>query len=317
MLPWLITAVALYIAFRDVNWDILVDHLGDGDPLFLGGAALLTCASYLMRGRRWQFLFPERLMHFGASFNVLILGFFMNNVLPARAGEFVRAHMGAKVAGVKRTLVLATVASERLADGLMLSGLFILFALGRGSYELSTKMLYVAAFFGMVAIGVIVTLVFRAPIFNLISRLNTRINSRVSNYTFDRVQVFINGLEPLFSPAKVPTLALWSIAIWLVELCVYIFITRAFDAQLPLSYCVLFLVAVNFSSLIPAAPGGIGVIEAIASAVLISVGVPREQALTMVIVQHVIQYLVVGIPGAMLMVNWKKQLKALKSDDDE
>ena len=58
-----------------------------------------------------------------------------------------------------------------------------------------------------------------------------------------------------------------------------------------IEFFVIFLVTVNFSSLIPAAPGGIGVIEAVTKAVLVSVGVDPELALALVITQHVMQYL--------------------------
>ena len=74
-------------------------------------------------------------------------------------------------------------------------------------------------------------------------------------------------------------------------------------------FYVLFMVAVNFSSLIPAAPGGIGVIEAVVKTVLVSVGIDAELALAMVITQHIMQYLVVGIPGAAIMMTWRDKLQ--------
>jgi uncharacterized membrane protein YbhN (UPF0104 family) len=83
----------------------------------------------------------------------------------------------------------------------------------------------------------------------------------------------------------------------------------AFGGSITLSGTVLFLVAVNFSSLIPAAPGGFGVIELIAKSVLVSAGVASpELALSMVLAQHVIQYAVIGIPGAFLLSNLRSQL---------
>ena len=72
------------------------------------------------------------------------------------------------------------------------------------------------------------------------------------------------------------------------------------------------MVAVNFSSLIPSAPGGIGVIEAVASAALVSIGVPRELALVMVLTQHVIQYIVVCIPGAIMTLSWRARLEKMR-----
>jgi len=57
------------------------------------------------------------------------------------------------------------------------------------------------------------------------------------------------------------------------------------------------------------------VIEAVTSAVLVSLGVEREHALTMVIAQHVTQYLVVGIPGALIMFNWKNTIQQIRSGE--
>lgn len=317
ILPWIITLAALYYAFQGVDWKVLASHIGNAKPLWIGTAGLLTCISYALRSRRWQFLFPKRILDYTTALRVLLLGFFMNNILPARTGEFVRAHLGAKATGETRTLVLATIASERLVDGFTLSIFFVIFALGVGSHELSQNLLYVAIFFAGATIAVLITLTQRARVFTLADRLSQKFTSKASNYTFNRLQVFIDGLTPLATKKSVIIISLWSLLVWGIELLVYFSITRAFSADVSLPICVLFLVAVNFSSLIPAAPGGIGVIEAIASTVLASTGIPRELALTMVIAQHVIQYLVVGIPGALIMLSWKGSIKPTESLDNE
>lgn len=309
--------MALYLAFRGVDWKVLYTHLGNVEVPWLVAAFLLTSISYLMRARRWQYLFPKPTLDLASSAKVLFLGFFMNNILPARAGEFVRAHMGAKVSGETRTLVLATVASERLADGLTLSLFFVVFAFHRGDQALSTNLTYVALLFLAVLVGVLVTLLFRIRLFRLLDELSRKFNHKASDYTLKRIQIFIDGLTPLCTPKRLPQLILWSLVIWATELSVYVCVTKAFHSELPLAFCVLFMVTVNFSSLIPAAPGGIGVIEAIASAVLVSVGVPKELALTMVLTQHVFQYAVVAIPGAAVMLTWKQNLQHMNDDEAE
>jgi len=315
-IPWIVTIIALYVALHDVDWSLLVEHLGEASFSWLLVGFGLTCCSYLMRSRRWQFLFPTRVMNFSYAARVLILGFFMNNVLPARAGEFVRAHFGAQVIGKdkvvgNRTLVLATIASERLADGLMLSLLFVIFALGVGGETLSKNLLYVATLFGVASLGVILVLIFRKRILKLAEVVSKRVGNKAAEFALVRFEIFLHGLSPLCELRKLPIISLWTIAIWLIELCVYVAVTHAFDARLPLAACVLFLVTVNFSSLIPAAPGGIGVIEAITSTVLMSLGVTKEHALTMVFVQHLSQILVVGIPGAAIMITWRRKIAAL------
>lgn len=312
IIPWLITVVALYYAFSGVNWRILLNHLGSAKPSWLLLAVLLTSLSYLFRARRWQFLFPDKVLSFAQSTKVLVLGFFMNNLLPARAGELVRAHLGSRVSNEKRTLVLATIASERLADGLMLSLMFIAFAIGIGDQAYSKNLLYVALLFGAVAIGVIVVLLLRTHVFALAEKLHTRFDNKASEYSLDRLKVFVNGLAPLFARSKIVRISVWTVIIWGTELLVYISVLKAYGATISLPYSVLFLVSVNFSSLVPAAPGGFGVIEAIASAVLVSIGIEKEHALSMVFSQHIIQYLVVGVPGLLIMFSWKLKLEEMK-----
>jgi uncharacterized protein (TIRG00374 family) len=320
VLPWAITIAALYYTFKGISISVLVDHLHEAKLNFVFAALLLTSASYLLRAYRWQKLFPVHTLSYANAARVLFLGFFMNNILPARAGEFVRAHMGARVSGETRTLVLATIASERLVDGLTISFLFVLFSLGMGDADTSHNMLLVAWLFAGAGASVVAVLLLREQLLSLAGRLHRRIDSPRSEYLIGRLELFLHGLSPLCSLRKAIPIALWSFTIWGVELLVYGAVTRSFGADLTWAQCVLFLVAVNFSSLIPAAPGGIGVIEAVATTVLVSVGVEREHALTMAICQHFIQYLVVGIPGAIIMLNWKKtieQARAMEGRDSE
>ncbi len=315
-LPWLITAGALYYAFQGIDWQTLVAHIGEADIFWLSLAVCLTISSYLLRSRRWIVLFPEHVLDFWNAVRVLFLGFFMNNILPARAGEFVRAHMGARLARQTRTLVLATIASERLVDGITISLMYILFAFGIGDSSLSDDFFVVAGIFAAAGTMVVLLLFTREHVFRLADKISSSFNHKASSYALDKLKLFINGLSPLTCSFRLPKIIAWSIVVWSVELIVYKCVTLALSSDLSFSQCVLFLVAVNFSSLIPAAPGGIGVIEAVGKWALVSMGVSPELALTMVIAQHAVQYLVVGLPGAVIMLNWKKILDQVRQEED-
>ena len=99
IVPWLVTVVALYLAFRGVEWGMLVSHAKSVRLSYVFVAIALTIVSYILRSARWPVLCPDLSLPFFSSLRVLVLGFFMNNILPARAGELVRAHLGAKVVG--------------------------------------------------------------------------------------------------------------------------------------------------------------------------------------------------------------------------
>jgi glycosyltransferase 2 family protein len=245
-----------------------------------------------------------------------MLGFFMNNILPARSGEVVRAHLGSKVTGQTRTLVLATILSERLADGLTISMFFVVFAFGLSKAQSQWELLYVAIAFMFLSAAALAVIACKKPILSLADRILGNSQGTIKAYTLSRIHAFLEGLSPLYNLRKAPLIIVGSIIVWAIELGVYVAVSRAFVAELSLAYCVLFMVAVNFSSLIPAAPGGLGVIEAVASAVLVSIGLDKEKALTLVITQHAVQYLVVGIPGALLLLTWKKKFRNLYALSD-
>ena len=313
VLPWVITIAALYIAFRGVDLSMVISHVRNADLTWVLVAIALTFLSYLLRAYRWEYFFHAPTMSYIDAVRALFLGFFMNNVLPARAGELVRAHAGSKVSKQSRTLVLATIASERLCDGLTISILLVVFAAGIGDPAISANLMYVAGAFALAACAIIVLLIFRNKVFKLVEAVGQKCKGKAAAYTLERLKIFIGGLEPLLMPSKLPFVIILSLVIWSVELLVYQSVSHALSGSLSMALAVLFMVSVNFSSLIPAAPGGIGVIEAVGKAVLVSVGIDPELALSMVLLQHMIQYLVVGIPGAMILLTWRRRMQDINS----
>jgi len=312
IIPWIITAAALYFTFKDIAWNIFLSHLESASKLNVAAAIFLACLSYIFRGRRWQSLFHEKVFSFADSTRVLVLGFFYNNILPARAGEFVRAHLGAQLSKQPRTLVLATIAAERLIDGLTISLMFIVCAVRLGDHGIAHNLLIVSGMFAMVGIGVVLSVIFRTRLRPIGHWLKETLDHGIIHRVVNMISVFLEGLSPLCTWSKIPALVFWSIIIWCNELMVFYLIAHGYGAMVTLPEAVFVMVAINFATLIPAAPGGLGVVEAIGSAALGSLGIAKELALIIVLSQHVMQYLVVGIPGAMLTLTWRKRLEKLE-----
>ena len=53
LLPWFVTVVALYFAFRGVDWGLLWDNATKAQPLYVLATILLTVISYILRAARW------------------------------------------------------------------------------------------------------------------------------------------------------------------------------------------------------------------------------------------------------------------------
>lgn len=312
--PWLITALALVYVFSGINWDFFFEKVRSANFILIFFAILLTVSSYLIRAFRWEYFFPNKPFDYLISYKVLILGFFMNNILPARAGELVRAHLGSKFSKMKRTLVLATIASERLADGLTISLMFF-FTVGiiaKFKAIAIPKGLYLVSYlFALACLIVLFILILRKYIFMILDVFSKKFPKKSIKYIVERIKIFLDGLGPLFQLKKLFPIISLSMVVWLIELLVFYIVGESYQANLNMGQAVIFMVAVNFSSLIPAAPGGIGVIEAAATVALTSMGLEHETALALVLSQHIIQYLVIGITGAFFAATLKEKLKLI------
>ena len=314
-LPWIITAVMLHFAFKGIDFNSMLKNFASGNLFYLSLAFLATLLSYLLRAIRWRYFFTESSISLKNSYPVLIMGFFMNNVLPARAGEFIRAHLGAKFTKTKRTLVLATIANERLTDGLCLSGFLLLMILLSNQSEIDGLSLVALGFF-LAAIFLFFLLLFRRKLFILTDKISKKFDIKALHYLNTRIQIFINGLMPIFNLRVAPLIAIQSLIIWSVELLVFFLVSLAFNSEPTLLSSILFMVAVNFSSLIPSAPAGIGVIEAVATQFLVTYGLNRELALSMVISQHLIQFIAIAIPGTYFALRYKKYLSQISEEEN-
>lgn len=300
----IVSGVCLYFLFGAVQGDKVIDSLLSVNLNYLLAAFFVTSFSYLLRAYRWIFLFTDIKLSFPHSYRCLTLGFFMNNVLPARIGEFVRAHSLGRIIGESRAKVLATVAIERLLDGLTLSAFFaILFPLWSDNLDNASLLFHVSYMFAIASIGAFLVIFLRKPIFSVLRFVDLKIGISGVSYLIQRIEKFIIGLEPLSMPRLLAPVLLLSILVWAVELGAYYLIAIAFSQTLNLGDLSLFLAAVNFSSLVPAAPGGIGTIEAFASFALAKIGIEHEVALAMVLTQHIIQFIAVGIPGLFYVIN--------------
>src|SRR5262249_28816432 len=93
---------------------------------YLLWAFALIVLAYLIRGVRLPIWFLE--LSYGDSLALIFIGFMGNNILPGRLGELLRTECAAKKTGTGRTSSLASVAAERILDGVVL-GLFGLAAI--------------------------------------------------------------------------------------------------------------------------------------------------------------------------------------------
>ena len=86
-----VTVVCMYLAVRGVEIEDALDALRDSDLVWLIPALPVFSAAIVLRGVRWWALYDaEQRPPLRAVMYALLVGYFFNNILPARAGEAAR-----------------------------------------------------------------------------------------------------------------------------------------------------------------------------------------------------------------------------------
>ena len=121
----IIAALASYFTFRNISWDEFAASLTKLEYVYLIPAFAMTILSFVTRAYRWQVLLqPLKEIQIGKLFSPLMMGY-MGNLLPARAGEVLRAWLVGKPHQIAFSGAFATIVVERMFDLIMLLLLFI------------------------------------------------------------------------------------------------------------------------------------------------------------------------------------------------
>jgi len=304
---------AISIVFGGILLHVVLSHCGlrqtiasilQSRPNFLLLGVVLMVSGYLVRAARWRIW--ERSLSYWDSLRLILIGFMGNNILPARLGEVLRAHCTASKTCEDRgrTTALASIAAERIFDGLILALLgligIVLVPIDR---RLQEGLLLILLAFAALGSGFVLSIGSHERIRSVIAGVNRRFPGHVTAYAREKATQFIDGFLPLRTPARMLEAMAVTALVWAIEIGSYYCVGLAVWDGMTVKITLLFMVVVNFASLVPLTMGGIGSIEATAPVFLVSSGIPAyPAALAMVLLQHGAQYLFTAITGSILYI---------------
>jgi uncharacterized protein (TIRG00374 family) len=299
-----VTVACMYLAVRGVALEDATDALGDSDLRWLAPALPVFALAIALRAVRWWALFaaaqrpPLRAVTYA-----LLLGYFFNNILPARAGEAARVIALHKRATTPKAETVGTVVVERLFDVLAL--LIILFASYPWLPEISW--LRAAAIFGAFVVAALLVLVVvivrydERAVHWLLSPLRRVRRAGVAERLEAATVNATRGLVAL----RTPRIALRGMALTIVSWATlgvsYWILTKAFSLDLPLVAGMLVTVAINLSLVLPSSPAALGVFEAATIVALHAFDVPRAEALSYALVLHLLNLVPFLLIGSVLL----------------
>ena len=301
---FVVTVACMYLAVRGVALADAVDALRDSDLLWLAPTVPVFALAVALRALRWWSLFaPVQRPSLGAVTYALLIGYFFNNILPARAGEAARVIALHRRAATSRAETVGTVVVERLFDVIAL--LIVLFASYPWLPEVSW--LRAAAIFGAAAVAVLLALVFvivrydERAVHWLLSPLRRIRRAGVAERLEAAAVNATRGLVALRSPRIALRGMLLTIVSWATLGASYAILTNAFALDLPLVAGMLVTVAVNLSLVLPSSPAALGVFEAATVVALRAFDVPHAEALSYALVLHLLNFVPFLVIGALLL----------------
>ncbi len=283
VLGFALSAVALFLAVRDVDFDDVGRALRSAAYWWIVPAAALITCSLVLRGIRWRLLFyPQTGLSFRNVFGAMNAGYLVNTVLPLRLGEVVRAVMLGQLEDVRTAHALSTVVVERVLDLLttiVVLGVLIPFVpLPEGSTLplVAGTVLAVGALVVMLAAGTHPVLVHR-PVQLVTAQLPGRWSGRIHHL----LDAFLGGFKDLSNARVAAQLVGLSVIIWLTIAAGMACMLLAFHLHLPLTAPLFVLALISLSFIVPSSPGHVGVFQFVAvGALAIGFAVERTVALS-------------------------------------
>lgn len=294
----IIIVFSLYYAFKGVKLSELSEAITSVRYLHLIPAILLIVISYLLRAMRWHYLVrPLKDVKTSALFSPLMVGF-MANMLPARAGEFIRAYLLSKKAQISFSSSFATIFIERLFDLLLLLLLIVWILLFMpdsltpknqdGAYQILDKVKLFGAFSLLLCVFI---LLFSALLqfkndwaMKIVGICIKPFPQKWREKIIGLVHSFTKGLDIVRDKRGFAAVIILSFLIWTIFIVTYypIYLAFGIETQLPVvpSLMILTLMVAVFITLAPT-PGFLGSYHLACVAALHGIyGIPKPVALS-------------------------------------
>jgi uncharacterized protein (TIRG00374 family) len=335
----IVTVVCLYFVFRGIDFGKLANIVkGINIPLLLVAVGLYLCGYYL-RAVRWHFLL-KHIKDFKAQelFPYLVIGFMANNILPARAGEFIRAYLTGRSKGISKSSAFASIVIERVFDGLVMIFFFVLGYLafhyvnrqvmdpisihmfGRTLGIRDAVTLFAAAgslvFLGIFTVSVLLINKKEATV-KFLHGIFSKIHGKAGEAFNKIIDTFIEGLGVLRSKSSLFWAFFYSFLAWSIEAFTYYLMAVAMGIQINFLLVCLIMAVANFAIMAPSTSGGVGPFEFFGVGTMLLFAYSKEEATAFIIMIHAMILLPIIILGLIFMFAEGLDLGKLVKEKEE
>ncbi|MFL2804217.1 MAG: lysylphosphatidylglycerol synthase transmembrane domain-containing protein [Dehalococcoidia bacterium] len=316
----------------------MLKHLSESNFYILIPGLVCYFLSLWLRTIRWKYLLGTKHdLKNKTLFPIVVIGYMANNILPLRAGEFIRSYLLSQKSSIKLTTGIGTIFVERIMDALALIFLvitmsfFIPISNIINHFETLTKInsliliLIFSVPFVMIFILLLVASFLPKLTLNFVEFSSKFLPDRISKIYLELFQQFFDGFKYLNNRKVLTITLILSVPIWVLEgllfyfVCVSIGIDHNFESNIYLIESSIMITGiVNLGAAIPITPGGIGLFEIIARETMILIpysNTSRSEAAAFAGMTHALLIIPIVILGQIYL--WKNgmSIKNIKTSE--
>ncbi|MGH2492422.1 MAG: lysylphosphatidylglycerol synthase transmembrane domain-containing protein [Candidatus Limnocylindria bacterium] len=277
-----------------VDWAEAGATIARSNILLVAGALVVYYATFPLRAARWARLLREggADLRWRDLLRILMLGWFVNSLVPAKLGDLYRSYLVKRRFGVSLSRTVGVVVAERLLDLVVVFGLLVLggyVAFGRTVLPDLWIVYVTGAVLGLlIALGLVAIYAAGPRIARFFPGEVRRIG-----------RLFREGV--LHSFRALPFAGSLTLIIWGLEAMRLMFVLWALGLELPASGIVFVAVATSLLTTVPLTPAGFGFVEIAMVYVLTEgFGLPQSSAVAVAVLDRAVSVFSVIVVGAIV-----------------
>lgn len=286
----IILIAGLFKLIPNVN---IISTLKTANPFLILLSVIICLTTLTLRSYRWQMLLKISGQNapFGIVHKNLVFGFFMNYLIPARAGDIIRTLTLKATTGIPAGISLTTIVIERIIDMTIITLLLIL-SLSMIPASSTTTAISITSLFIVVVLITILCLVYA---------LNSKLATR-----FPKHESFIQSTKTTIQSMFTPMFALpflISIPLWIIEFSTIYLISKSIGLDIPYFVTTTAGITAALAQTVPVTVGNIGIYEATMTGFLSLFGVPASTGFTISVIDHSIRIIILVVLGIIATVH--------------
>ncbi|MGQ9917363.1 MAG: lysylphosphatidylglycerol synthase transmembrane domain-containing protein [Bryobacteraceae bacterium] len=249
-LAYAVSLGCLLWVYHDFDWRTELPKLRHIHPLWIALAVAADVLVYVSQGWRWNILLaPVQRLGLWRSVQAIYIGLFANELLPLRSGELIRCYLVSTWNRIPFPLVLSSALIERLIDGMwLIFGFAIISVFVELPQDVVAGVWILAGVIG--AIGALVVF----AVFN--ERFAHHVTTR--HRWSDVLRTAVEGLHDMGRSGSFLLAVAASIVYLALQVAPIHAMLEGYGLDLPWGAAAVVLVVLRLGTVLPSAPGNVG-----------------------------------------------------------